>query len=519
MKSILYFLLLSGGLSALGSAGDRTAAPDPGRLTVKKVIVCEYRTWYIASDGNVYGYNNASPTVVKFPIGGRKAVDGSGAFNEFRVLDDQGYIWKSKIDYTTNTLRYDTDTTGAPFNGNIAVFACQNTTLTIRSDGSVWCFGNDDYHLFTSTGTVGMRAIQLSPAGMVVKKLAMGGYRIVALTASGDVYEWTYGNGTRPVKKTIPAPATDIFASHFDYAGCIIPATAGSTMGYPYVWGTAWGSWGSSTSATYTQPAPVRALWKVRAPIKEISVNWNTTHYIDSLGNLYGFGFNAQGEVGNGQEFVNKYTYSTFPGFGWSFVDGQNPTGAPAIRIGKGVKWSKLFSNNWFSFYKYAMDVNGNLYSWGRNKALVLGNGLANLQETDHPNALDVLAPTLVTPLKAIFQTYNFTPPVISAGANQTTDHSMVTLCGSATAPLLIKSTNYAANGIDTINYTIVSYQWTKIKGVGGKITNPGSATTTVTGLVPGIYIFNLKAKDNKKGMQSANVTITVTNSDQTQKE
>ncbi len=478
-------------------------------LTVKKVIVAEYYSWFLASDGQVYGYCN-SQRVIPWPIGGRKAVDGSGGFNKFRVLDDQGFIWSSRVDGTNLTDRFDTDSSGAPFDKNIAVFAYSNTTLTIRTDGSAWYFGNDDYHLLTKNGGANMRAIQLSPKGMVIKKLVLGAGRIVALTREGAVYEWLYGTGTKPSKKTIPAPAIDIFASSFDYAGCIIPASPGGHGGYPFVWGTAWGSWGSSTPASYPQPTAVKNLWGVHFPIVEIAADCNTTHYIDAHGDLYGLGFNPQGEVGNGQETVNKYSYPTYPGYGWDFQNSENPVTAPAVQIGKGVKWTRLFCNNWFSFYKFAMDNEGNCWSWGRNKSGVLGNGLFLLQQADHPNTLDVLVPTLVTPLKAILQTYNFNPPFISAGENRTITGDTAVLQGVASPLRLIKATPRAANGIDTVGYNIVRYRWKRSSGPPATILTPDSCSTIITGLQPGNYIFNLQAIDNNTGVQSVNVSITV---------
>ena len=497
----------SGSSSTSGTSGSSgSSGSTVGSLTVKKVIVCEYRTWYIASDGNIYGFNNFSPTVMHFSIGGRTAIDGAGAFNEFRILDDQGYIWSSVIDFTTNTVRYDTDTTGAAFNGNIAVYDYANTTTTIRSDGSVWYFGDDTFHLFHSTGKVTMRPTRLSPAGMVVKKIAMGGTRIVALTSDGSVYEWGAGKGTTPVQKTIPSPAIDIFASHLDYAGCLIPATAGASTGYPYVWGNYFGAWGGS--APYAQPTSVQSLWGVASPIKTISVNWNTTHYIDDQNRMWGLGFNVMGEVGIGSELVNQYDYSA--PYSWTFQDGQGFSGLPAKQIGAGTQWSQIFSNNWFAFYKYAIDVNGNLYSWGRNKAIVLGNGFLNMQEQFTPNSMDVLVPTKVTPLTTTFQEYNFTLPTINAGANQTVTGTTATLKGTATPPLLVKNSLLAANGIDMVGYQIVSYQWTKVSGAGGTITSPNSASTTVTGLTPGTYVFALMTTDNNTGTQRATVTITV---------
>jgi hypothetical protein len=157
------------------------------------------------------------------------------------------------------------------------------------------------------------------------------------------------------------------------------------------------------------------------------------------------------------------------------------------------------------------MDVNGNIYAWGRNKAVVCGNGYYLNQQADHPNSMDVLVPTKVTPLTTASQAYDWTAPKISAGAAQTISSSSATLTGSATGPQLIKSTTTAANGINKVGFDIVSYQWTKVSGTGGTITSPNAATTTVTGLSTGVYVFNLLTTDANTGTQSANVTITVT--------
>jgi len=482
---------------------------------IRKVIPAEYRAWYIRNDSTVWGYNNASPYPVLFPIGGRKAVTGAGGFNYFRVLDDHGYLWTSKTDYTTNTVRLDKDSTGAPFSDNWYVDAYGHTAITIRPDSSVWYFGIDVFSLFYPGGDLvlmtgaRMAPTQLSPPGLKFKKALFGGNKIVGLTTNGQVYQWLAGAGQRPLKMIIPRPATDIFVSHLDLAGCIIPDPGErSGMGYPYVWGIITNLYGGDHP--YTQPTSIKALWKMKVPVKEITTSSNTIHYIDSLGRLFGIGFNSAGEIGNGQEFVNKYNYPHFPSYAWTYIDYENPTGAPPIQIGTGITWRHLWSNNWFTLYTYAMDVNGNLYSWGRNKSMVLGNGFNNMQDRYSPDALDVLTPTIVHPLSARFQNYNFTPPSINAGPDQTTTGSTVLLKGSATPPLLIKTTPIAANGIDTVPYKIVSWQWTKLKGSGGKISSPNSPSTTVTGLIPGTYLFNLKTTDNNTGTLSADVTVTV---------
>jgi hypothetical protein len=479
-------------------------------LRVVKVVTCEYRVGFLMSDGKLYGVCNMTPTTVPYPIAtGRKLVDGAAGFNKFKMLDDQGYVWSSRVDYTTNMDRIDTDTTGVPFDGNASIYAYAATTLTIKKDGSLWYMGDDTFHLYHATGRVEMRPVRLSPAGMICKKVDAGSQRIIVLTTSGQVYEWTRGGSLTPALKAIPRPAIDIFGSHANYGGCIIPdATGSQTMGYPYIWGTNYGNWGGT--APLTQPTSVRSIWKMTAPIKEISSNWNTIHYIDSLGRLFGMGFNAQGEVGNGEEIVNKHTYATFPGYGWDFGDGENSVAVP-VEIGKGIKWKKLYSNNFFCFYKYAQDANDSIYSWGRNKAMVLGNGFKNLQEQYSPNSMDVLVPTMVHPMTVKTQTYNFTAPVINAGPKVSVAATTVTLSGSAKGPQLIKSTAVAANGIDKVGFDIVSYQWTKVSGPDAVIATPNAATTIVNGLTPGTYVFNLSTVDANKGTQSANDTVVVT--------
>jgi ribosomal protein L14 len=88
-------------------------------------------------------------------------------------------------------------------------------------------------------------------------------------------------------------------------------------------------------------------------------------------------------------------------------------------------------------------------------------------------------------------------PPVANAGVNQaiTLPVDSVTLSGSGTD----------ADG------TVVSYLWTRVSGPSsGIITNSGSATTTVTGLVQGVYEYRLQVTDNGGVTGTAVVLVTV---------
>jgi hypothetical protein len=86
--------------------------------------------------------------------------------------------------------------------------------------------------------------------------------------------------------------------------------------------------------------------------------------------------------------------------------------------------------------------------------------------------------------------------PTANAGTDQTITlpTNTVTLSGS---------------GTDT-DGTISSYSWTKISGGSATITSPTSASTTITGLVAGTYIFQLQVTDNNGATATDTVQITV---------
>ncbi|WFO16753.1 Ig-like domain-containing protein [Cellulophaga baltica 4] len=87
------------------------------------------------------------------------------------------------------------------------------------------------------------------------------------------------------------------------------------------------------------------------------------------------------------------------------------------------------------------------------------------------------------------------TLPTVNAGSNQTITlpTNSVMLVGSAT---------------DTDG--IATYTWTKISGGGATIATPSAASTSITGLIAGTYIFRLTATDNLGSENFAEVEVNV---------
>lgn len=124
--------------------------------------------------------------------------------------------------------------------------------------------------------------------------------------------------------------------------------------------------------------------------------------------------------------------------------------------------------------------------------SLVEGTYLVQLTVTDNNGE---------TGTNTIFITVNAAipnvPPTADAGADQeiTLPTSTVTLTGSGTDP----------------DGTITGYLWTKISGpAGGTITSPTLASTGVTALGAGVYIFQLRVTDNSGDTATDAMQVTV---------
>ena len=122
--------------------------------------------------------------------------------------------------------------------------------------------------------------------------------------------------------------------------------------------------------------------------------------------------------------------------------------------------------------------------------ALVKGTYLFELKVTDNAGAIGR------DTMKVIVNPAGNIPPVANAGADKT-----ITL---PTNSVSLSGTGTDADG------TVSSYLWTKISGAAATITSATSAATTVTALVQGIYLFELKVTDNNGAISRDTMKITV---------
>jgi len=418
--------------------------PTPG---LKKVLTGEYATHYLVN-GQIYAFGGTSyegvtgSAVPAIPIdvpAGTTFTDGQSGLHQSLGLDSTGHVWTWGDDWygdegngidgggTPGVLpfRIVRDNLGNAFDDVVSVTAGVEADGAIKSDGSVWIWGYCDTGLAgngsTTENVVYPTQVAIPFAsGVKATKFLLGTIGLV-LASDGSVWAWGgggndavlgTGNGTNykaaEQLKGLPSDITDIaLGGAFGFA-----LTSGGEL---YGWGyygvnLGLGGWQASTPSCYgPTPTPIMLTQPVDggAPIlpfphkvAKIVADTVSTHVILTDGTLWGWGDDAQGEVGDGQEL--DFWHTTEP-FAWDWGQCELPVQKP-VQIAKNVAspFTDLWSNSTDTFYTYAVTADGQLYSWGRNKTGDLGNGILgpNTQEAaQYPNSWDVLTPQPVAPL------------------------------------------------------------------------------------------------------------------------
>ncbi|MCX8644921.1 InlB B-repeat-containing protein [Bifidobacterium sp. B4081] len=265
------------------------------------------------------------------------------------------------------------------FQGDVAYDFNQPVTRSIALTAR-WTKGDDNWSISPSQGPItGGAKVTLTPPaqrGIKFSQLSMGGMHSAALASDGSLYTWgdngggELGDGTNtnrntPVQVKKPQGAPEGFIWKQASVGWSHSAAFGSD-GNLYTWGdNGHGQLGDGTTTNRNRPIPVGKpqgapegfTWK-----RFILGDLNTAAF-GSDGSLYTWGNNQYGQLGDGTT-----TDRSRP------VLVGKPQGAP-----DGFTWKQV-SIGWQ--HSAAIGSDGQLYTWGQNYRAQLGDGTTTDRHT-----------------------------------------------------------------------------------------------------------------------------------------
>jgi len=241
--------------------------------------------------------------------------------------------------------------------GIIQVSAGNDWSMALKSDGTVWTFG------WGGNGDMGNGSInQINPTPLQVpgvtgiSMVAAGHDHALALTTSGTVITWGYQISSSPVFVTGLSSVKTVAA------GCW-HSLAVKSDGTVWAWGTnTYGQLGNGTNTDRWTPVQVSGL---PGNIIAVAAGQNHSLALDANGNVWVWGYNVDGELGDGTN-NNRNTPEKLTLL----------SGITAIAAGYA--------------HSLAMGTGGSVWVWGANGNGQLGDGSTSSRNT--PEQLNFFA-------------------------------------------------------------------------------------------------------------------------------
>ena len=266
-------------------------------------------------------------------------------------------------------------------------------SLALTSSGQLYAFGENYYGQLgsaTNSGTSNPNPtpalVSLPGASGPVNQFAAGGEHSLALTSSGQLYAFGrnyYGQlGKATNSGTENANPTPTLVALPGASGPVTQVAAGyahslalTSSGQLYAFGdNSSGQLGSATNSGTLNPNPTPALVSLpgaSGPVTHVAAGADHSLALTSSGQLYAFGYNSSGQLGNA---TNNGTSA------------PNPTPALVSLPGASGPVTQIAAGDSHSL---ALTSSGQLYAFGRNLYGQLGS--ATNSGTSNPNPTPAL--------------------------------------------------------------------------------------------------------------------------------
>ncbi len=293
---------------------------------------------------------------------------GGGAVAAITVNGDL-YCWGYNGYGQVGNGTINTQTTPVRILSNVAyiVHVSDHSFAATTIDGDLYCWGGNNCGV-VGNGTTKNQLTPVKVLGNVDYVVTSNSSFISAITFNGDLYCWgnnssgQVGNGTTNTQTTPVKILSNIRSVYIsDYSSCTAAITVNGDL---YCWGiNESGQVGNGT--TNTQTTPIKVLSNVISvsvfSSASLSANsYGTTIAITENKDLYCWGYNLTGQVGNG----------------------TTKTQTTPVKVLNNVMYAVGFDTHRSadSGFAAAILTNGDLYCWGYNYFGQVGNGTTNTQ-------------------------------------------------------------------------------------------------------------------------------------------
>jgi alpha-tubulin suppressor-like RCC1 family protein len=234
-------------------------------------------------------------------------------------------------------------------------------TAAIKTDGTLWTWGNNSYgEIGNNTTTQILTPVQTFVGGTNWKQVSCGRSHTLAIKTDGTL--WTWGNGsngrlgdnTSGTNRLTPVPVFGGGTNWKQVSAGYRQASAIKTDGTLWTWGNnSYGQLGVNDTNTRCTPVQTSAggnNWK------QVSCGGGHTAAIKTDGTLWTWGGNLMGQIGDNTSGTNRLT--------------------PVPVFGAGTNWKQVFPGGENSA---AIKTDGTLWVWGRNNFGQIGDNTSGI--------------------------------------------------------------------------------------------------------------------------------------------
>jgi alpha-tubulin suppressor-like RCC1 family protein len=336
------------------------------------------RTWGANGFGQL-GNNSTNDSHSPVVLGNYSSASIGGghtvALNTNGTVSDWGYNSNGQLG-NNSTTNSSTPVLVSGLTGIKEVAAGSRHTLALASSGTVYAWGYNGYGQLGNGGTNDIYTpytISNFPSGTSITKIAGGGFFSLALDTNGNVWAWgdnTYGElGNTPPATGVPVKVqfSGVSVTPFitDIAAGGSHALAIDSSGNVWAWG--YNYYGQLGNGTANNQSTAVKVWDAATRGIATAVSAGLDHsLLIANGIVYSCGHNYNGQLGNGGDLLKDTPFTSFQA-----ISGTLPNIASVIAAGN---------------QSIAIDVNGNVWTWGQNAYGQLGDGTT----TDRSTALKI---------------------------------------------------------------------------------------------------------------------------------